>query len=57
MFFAIAVYLIMLWYYQKETQAQVTFSRDWNAGKRMVDNQEYHNAIRTASTLCHLLLV
>lgn len=57
MFFAIAVYIVMLWYFQNEVQAQVTFSRDWNPGKRMIDNQEYRNAMRAASSVCHLLLV
>lgn len=38
------------------TQAQVTFSRDWNPGKR-TENSDFHNTMKTVSAICHLLIV
>lgn len=41
------------------TNAQITFSKDWNAGKRNLDTTSdgQHNAMKSANALCHLLIV
>ncbi|RZC32703.1 P53 domain containing protein [Asbolus verrucosus] len=52
----ITVFVVITWMFINGAQAQVTFSRDWNPGKRMVENPEFHNTMKTASTICHLLI-
>ncbi|KAK9754885.1 Adipokinetic hormone [Popillia japonica] len=37
-------------------KAQVTFSRDWNAGKRAADSPDLQASIKSATALCHLLM-
>lgn len=39
------------------SDAQVTFSRDWNPGKRNMDGSDVHNVMKSANALCHLLMV
>nr|UXO98060.1 adipokinetic hormone [Zophobas atratus] len=54
-FSTIAVFLLVTWMFLSDAQAQVTFSRDWNPGKRG-ENPDFHNAMKTASAVCHLLI-
>ncbi|NP_001159497.2 AKH/corazonin-related peptide preproprotein [Tribolium castaneum] len=53
-FALVAVLVLMAWMFTG-TQAQVTFSRDWNPGKR-TENTDLHNTLKTASAVCHLLM-
>ncbi|GLV44031.1 hypothetical protein CBL_12673 [Carabus blaptoides fortunei] len=38
-------------------EAQVTFSRDWNAGKRNMESPECRSNIKSATAMCHMLIV
>ncbi|GJQ74255.1 hypothetical protein Trydic_g19156 [Trypoxylus dichotomus] len=48
--------IITLCFLSLNCKAQVTFSRDWNAGKRAADNPDLQATIKSATALCHLLI-
>lgn len=37
-------------------EGQVTFSRDWTAGKRALDSPECRYNIKSATAICHILV-
>ena len=40
-----------------QSGAQVTFSKDWNPGKRISESSDIHTTMKSATTICHILLV
>ncbi|CAH0553713.1 unnamed protein product [Brassicogethes aeneus] len=49
--------LFSSWVFMDGAQAQVTFSRDWNPGKRNIENfNELRAASKSVNAICHMLI-
>ncbi|XP_019865670.1 uncharacterized protein LOC109594864 [Aethina tumida] len=52
-----AALLLVSWMFIRSAQGQVTFSRDWNPGKRNAEPvSDLHSVIKSSNAICHLLI-